>query len=93
MDSTFCKQTLRLKGGYSPVLPNATRWTSNFDCLENLLKNHSMYLDISKEKEAKVPDSTLSELMNLQTYTKVKTTINKMRPLVTALIQVNFNKN
>jgi hypothetical protein len=88
MDNTYCKQTLRLKRGYSPVLPNATRWTSNFDCLENYVKNHSLYLDIGKEKDAKVPDDILTEVMNLQKYARIQKIIDKTRPLVSALVQV-----
>jgi hypothetical protein len=89
-DHTFPRETLKKTGVPQPILPNETRWNSQYACLKNFLKNHSSYLNLSKLPNADVPSSILQKLMDFQLYQDVQNLVNNLRPVAKALKWVRY---
>lgn len=87
-DFTFPRETLRKLGGLQTVLPNETRWNTQYSCLENFAKNHTIYLDTAKDVKAKTPPEISDILTDLYFYQRVTDLMKKMAPVTCAITKV-----
>ncbi|OXA36686.1 hypothetical protein Fcan01_28557 [Folsomia candida] len=78
-------ETLRKLGGLQTVLPKRTRWNTQYSCLENFAKNHTIYLDTAKDVKAKTPPEISDILTDLYFYQRVTDLMKKMAPVTCAI--------
>ncbi|OXA39541.1 hypothetical protein Fcan01_25605 [Folsomia candida] len=72
-------------GGLQTVLPKRTRWNTQYSCLENFAKNHTIYLDTAKDVKAKTPPEISDILTDLYFYQRVTDLMKKMAPVTCAI--------
>jgi len=87
-DHDYTREELRKLKGFQPVFPCDTRWNSQFACLQNYLKNHSIYFEIAKQPEAKATPEVLILLSDISFFKSIELAAKNMEPIVKAIENV-----
>lgn len=74
------------------VLPYDTRWNSQLKCMENYLKNHVKYLEISRREEFVFAPHILFILNDMQLFQEIQRLTKLLKPVSEYLDKLQSDK-
>ena len=72
-------------GAVKPVLPCATRWNSQIDCLQSYITNRPFMIGIVSDENNDIEANIAKIILNIHLYKEVKSHVEQLSPIAKAL--------